>query len=161
MGGVTYELRNCLYSVNRIKYLVFYSGIIQADEQMTARYQLKVVTDFASAHTLRDYPGACSRMHGHNWKVELEVVATQLDNVGMGVDFKIMKQAANEVGDELDHRYLNDLEAFKEINPTAENIAAYMYKEISARINSDSIKVTALTLWETERACVRYSEENK
>ncbi len=128
---------------------------------MTARYQLKVVTDFASAHTLRDYPGACSRMHGHNWKVELEVVTTQLDKVGMGIDFKIMKQAANEVGDELDHRYLNDLEAFKKINPTAENIAAYMYKEISARINSDSIKVTALTLGETERACVRYSEENE
>ena len=128
---------------------------------MVARYQLKVVTDFASAHTLRDYPGACSRMHGHNWKVELEVVATQLDNVGMGIDFKIMKQAANEVGDELDHRYLNDLEPFKEINPTAENIAAYMYKAISDRVNNDSITVTAVTLWETERACVRYSEENE
>jgi 6-pyruvoyltetrahydropterin/6-carboxytetrahydropterin synthase len=127
---------------------------------MAARYQLKVVTDFASAHTLRDYPGACSRMHGHNWKLELEVVATQLDGVGMGVDFKVMKRAANEVGEELDHRYLNDLEPFKEINPTAENIAAYMYKEISARINSHNIKVTAVTLWETERACVRYSEEN-
>ncbi len=127
---------------------------------MTARYQLKVVTDFASAHTLRDYPGACSRMHGHNWKVELEAVATSLDDVGMGVDFKVMKQAAREVGGRLDHQYLNELEPFKEINPTAENIAAYMYKEISARINSKSIKVTALTLWETERACVRYSEEN-
>ena len=128
---------------------------------MAAQYQLKVVSDFASAHTLRDYPGACSRMHGHNWKVELEAVATQLDNIGMAVDFKVMKQAAREVSDELDHRYLNELDAFKEINPSAENIAAYMYKEISARINSATIKVTALTLWETERACVRYSEENK
>ena len=126
---------------------------------MTARYQLKVVTDFASAHTLRDYPGACSRMHGHNWKVELEAVASQLDDIGMAVDFKVMKQAAREIAERLDHRYLNDLEPFKEINPTAENIAAYMYKEISALINSDAIKVTALTLWETERACVRYSEE--
>lgn len=128
---------------------------------MAARYQLKVITDFAAAHTLRDYPGACSRMHGHNWKVELEAVATQLDDIGMGVDFKVMKQAAREVGGRLDHQYLNDLEPFKNINPTAENIAAYMYKEIAARINSDSIKVTALTLWETERACVRYSEENE
>ena len=128
---------------------------------MTARYQLKVVTDFASAHTLRDYPGACSRMHGHNWKVELEAVASQLDDVGMAVDFKVMKQAAREIGGRLDHRYLNELEPFKEINPTAENIAAYMYKEISAMINSDTIKVTALTLWETERACVRYSEEKE
>lgn len=127
---------------------------------MAAQYQLKVVSDFASAHTLRDYPGACSRMHGHNWKVELEAVATRLDDIGMAIDFKVMKQAAKTVSDELDHRYLNDLEPFKEINPTAENIAAYMYKEISARINSETIKVSALTLWETERACVRYSEEN-
>ena len=55
---------------------------------MTALYTLKIVTDFASAHTLRDYPGDCSRMHGHNWKVEVEVKARQLDAVGMGVDFK-------------------------------------------------------------------------
>jgi 6-pyruvoyltetrahydropterin/6-carboxytetrahydropterin synthase len=127
---------------------------------MAARYELKVVTEFASAHTLRDYPGACSRMHGHNWKVELEAVATALDEVGMGIDFKAMKKAANEVGDQLDHRYLNDLEPFKTVNPTAENIAAYMFREISGRLNSNTIKVTALTLWETERACVRYTEEN-
>lgn len=128
---------------------------------MAASYQLKVVTEFASAHTLRGYPGACSRMHGHNWKVELEAIATALDELGMGIDFKKMKNAANEVGDELDHRYLNELEPFTEINPTAENIAAYMYREISNRLNSDSIRVSAITLWETDRACVRYSEENQ
>ena len=128
---------------------------------MAARYQLKVVTEFASAHTLRGYPGACSRMHGHNWKLELEAVATSLDEIGMGVDFKQMKNAANAVGDELDHRYLNDLEPFKDVNPTAENIAAYMFKEISSRLNRDTIQVSAVTLWETDRACVRYSEENQ
>jgi len=126
---------------------------------MAASYLLKVVTEFASAHTLRDYPGACSRMHGHNWKLELEAVATTLDDVGMGIDFKKMKTAANEVGDRLDHRYLNDLEPFTGINPTAENIAAYMYREIAAKLNSDTIRVAAVTLWETDRACVRYSEE--
>jgi len=126
---------------------------------MSARYTLKVVTEFASAHTLRDYPGACSRMHGHNWKVELEAVASKLDDVGMGVDFKQMKTIAREVGDRLDHRYLNEIEPFTEINPTAENIAAYMYREISKQLNSDTITVSAVTLWETERACVRYSEE--
>jgi 6-pyruvoyltetrahydropterin/6-carboxytetrahydropterin synthase len=99
-------------------------------------------------------------MHGHNWKVETEVVTTALDGVGMGVDFKQMKAAANEIGDRLDHRYLNDLAPFDEINPTAENIAAYMFREISAKLNSDSVKVEAVTLWETDRACVRYSEDN-
>lgn len=126
---------------------------------MSARYTLKVITEFASAHTLRDYPGACSRMHGHNWKVELEAVATKLDEVGMGVDFKQMKTIAREVGDRLDHHYLNEIEPFTEINPTAENIAAYLYREISKQLNSESITVSAVTLWETERACVRYSEE--
>jgi len=128
---------------------------------MAVSYQLKVVTEFASAHTLRGYPGACSRMHGHNWKVELEAIATSLDEVGMGIDFKKMKNAANEVGDEMDHRYLNELKPFTEINPTAENIAAYMYHEISKRLNNESITVSAVTLWETDRACVRYSEENE
>lgn len=128
---------------------------------MAASYKLKVLTEFASAHTLRDYPGACSRMHGHNWKVETEVVATALDQVGMGIDFKRMKTAANEVGDRLDHQYLNELEPFDRINPTAENIAAYMYREIAARLNSETVTVRAVTLWETDRACVRYSEDEQ
>lgn len=127
---------------------------------MAASYRLKVLTEFASAHTLRDYPGDCSRMHGHNWKVELEAETSKLDETGMGIDFRKMKDAANEVGNELDHRYLNDLEPFTKINPTAENIAAYMYHEISSRLNNETIKVCALTLWETDRACVRYSEDN-
>ncbi len=125
---------------------------------MAAKYRLKVLTEFASAHTLRDYPGACSRMHGHNWKVETEVEASALDEVGMAVDFKQMKAAAREVGERLDHRYLNELEPFDKINPTAENIAAYMYREIADRLNSDTVKVCAVTLWETDRACVRYEE---
>jgi len=126
---------------------------------MSARYTLKVVSDFASAHTLRDYPGACSRMHGHNWKVEAEVVASQLDKVGMGIDFKKIKLSVKELTDVLDHRYLNEIEPFDSINPTAENIAAWLYKGLSEKLNNEHIQVSALTLWETERACVRYTEE--
>lgn len=126
---------------------------------MAARYTLKIITDFASAHTLRDYPGACARMHGHNWKVEVEVTASELDAIGMGVDFRVIKQAARDIAERLDHRYLNDLEPFVQINPTAENIAAYFHQELSAQLNNDSIRVHAVTLWETERACVRYAED--
>ena len=126
---------------------------------MTAIYTLKIITDFASAHTLRDYPGACARMHGHNWKVEVEVTASELDAIGMGIDFRVIKQAARDIADRLDHRYLNDLEPFVQINPTAENIAAYFHQELSAQLNNDSIRVHAVTLWETERACVRYVED--
>jgi 6-pyruvoyltetrahydropterin/6-carboxytetrahydropterin synthase len=126
---------------------------------MSAMYTLKIVTDFASAHTLRDYPGACARMHGHNWKVEAEVEAKGLDDVGMGVDFKVIRKATCELTETLDHRYLNEIEPFDRINPTAENIAAYLYKGLSDKLNNERIRVKAITLWETERACVRYQED--
>ena len=126
---------------------------------MSGRYTLKIVTDFASAHTLRGYPGACARMHGHNWKVEVEVVARALDDIGMGVDFKVIKQATREVAERLDHRYLNELEPFTDINPTAENIAAYFYRALSDTLNNQRVRVQAVTLWETERACARYAED--
>ncbi|BAZ93591.1 6-pyruvoyl-tetrahydropterin synthase [Thiohalobacter thiocyanaticus] len=126
---------------------------------MPARYTLKVLTEFASAHTLREYPGACARMHGHNWKVETEVDASALDEVGMGVDFKVIKNAARRIGERLDHRYLNEIEPFTEVNPTAENIAAYFYRELAAELNNDRIRIRSVTLWETDRACVRYTED--
>lgn len=127
---------------------------------MSATYTLKIVTDFASAHTLRGYPGACQRMHGHNWKVEVEVIATRLDNLGMGIDFKVIKQATRKIADQLDHRYLNELEPFTKINPTAENIAAHFYNELSGMLNNQDVRIHTVTLWETERACVRYSEDS-
>jgi len=123
-----------------------------------AVYTLKILTDFASAHTLRDYPGACSRMHGHNWKVEVEVKAEQLNATGMGIDFKEIQRATRQVTDELDHRYLNEIAPFDRINPTAENIAAHIFKCVSDLINREGLRVASVTLWETERACVRYEE---
>lgn len=121
-------------------------------------YTLKVVSDFAAAHTLRDYPGACSRMHGHNWKVEAEVEAVTLDDVGMGVDFKVIKNAVRVLTDHLDHQYLNEIAPFDSVNPTAENIAAHLFRGLSQALNDQRIRVKAITLWETDRACVRYTE---
>jgi 6-pyruvoyltetrahydropterin/6-carboxytetrahydropterin synthase len=126
---------------------------------MSATYTLKILADFASAHTLREYPGACSRMHGHNWKIEVEVTATALNEHGMGMDFKTIKTATRELAATLDHRYLNEIPPFDTVNPTAENIAQYFYQNLSQTVNIETAKVSAVTLWETDRACVRYSED--
>lgn len=125
---------------------------------MAAQYILKVHTEFAAAHQLHGYAGNCARMHGHNWKVEVEVTGTRLDGVGMVVDFKEMKRAAREVAKQLDHFYLNDIPPFDRINPTAENIAAWFYQEVGKRLNGEHARVSAVTLWETDRACVTYKE---
>lgn len=126
---------------------------------MSSIYTLKILADFASAHTLRNYPGDCSRMHGHNWKIEVEVTATELNNHGMGMDFKTIKTATRKLAKTLDHRYLNDIPPFDTVNPTAENIAQYFYQSLSKTINIDTAKISGVTLWETDRACVRYSED--
>ena len=127
---------------------------------MAGRYRMKIVTDFAAAHLLRGYPGICSRLHGHNWKVDVEVSATELDEIGMGMDFRDIKAATNELIGALDHRNLNDIPPFDEINPTAENISAYIFKGLSKELNNERVSIHAVTIWETDRACVTYSEED-
>lgn len=122
-------------------------------------YTLKIVADFAAAHTLRDYPGPCSRMHGHNWKIEVQASARELDAHGMVVDFKVLRQATREISDRLDHQYLNEIAPFDALNPTAENIAAYFHQQLQQRLNDDRIRIDAVTVWETERACATYATE--
>lgn len=125
---------------------------------MAACYTMRVVTDFAAAHALRDYPGVCARLHGHNWKVEVEVTAAQLNDIGMGLDFGDIKTAARQLIGELDHRNLNDISPFDTVNPTAENIAAYLFQNLSRELNTETVSVSKVTLWETDRACVSYTE---
>ncbi len=125
---------------------------------MSDLFTLKVSSDFSSAHTLRDYPGACSRMHGHNWKVEVEVEAAILDDMGMAIDFKRIRKLTRHVTDQLDHRYLNDISPFDSVNPTAENLARHLYREIASSLDDERVRVCAVTLWETDRACVKYSD---
>ena len=96
-------------------------------------------------------------MHGHNWKVEVEVCGNKLDNIGMVIDFKEIRNTTKGVVDQLDHRFLNDLDPFKKINPTAENIAQYIYKELSEIMNDKQIEVKSIKLWETEKSAVTFT----
>ena len=97
-------------------------------------------------------------MHGHNWKVEVEVCGNKLDNIGMVIDFKEIRNMTKNVVNQLDHRFLNDLIPFKVINPTAENIAQYIYEELTKAMNSkQQIRVKSIKLWETEKSAVTFT----
>ena len=121
-------------------------------------FVLKIVTDFASAHSLRDYPGDCARLHGHNWQVEVSVCSQVLDDSGIAIDFREIKKQTKLVVKRLDHQYLNDIKPFDVLNPTAENIAKYFFEEINILINNQDVKVKKVTIWETPRSAVTYSE---
>ena len=121
-------------------------------------FVLKIVTDFASAHSLRDYPGDCSRLHGHNWQVEVMVSSQVLDESGIAIDFREIKKQTKAVVKRLDHQYLNEIKSFDVLNPTAENISKYLFDEIGILINEENVKVKEVLIWETPRSAVTYSE---
>jgi 6-pyruvoyltetrahydropterin/6-carboxytetrahydropterin synthase len=109
---------------------------------MAGVYEVYIKTHFSAAHSLKGYQGDCARMHGHNWIIEVYVKCKELDDIGIGIDFRDIKTAVKEVINELDHFNLNDLPAFKEINPTSENIAKYLYHEIGKKFNSEVVRVS-------------------
>ncbi len=121
-------------------------------------FVLKIVTDFASAHSLRNYPGDCSRLHGHNWQVEVMVGSKELNNNGIVIDFRDIKKQTKIVVKRLDHQYLNKIVPFDKLNPTSENLAKYFFDEVGRLININDVKVKAVTIWETSRASVTYSQ---
>ncbi len=121
-------------------------------------YCLKISTSFASAHNLKNYQGECENLHGHNWKVDVSVTAKELDRAGLGIDFKILKKETKALLKTLDHKYLNELEPFYDMSPSSENIARYIFQELSARLNNDNIKVDCITVWESDVACASYYE---
>lgn len=125
-----------------------------------ATYLLKVLIEFSAAHDLRGYIGDCARLHGHNWKIEAEIKTSGVNEIGIAVDFKEIKSLMKEISDKLDHRYLNEIPPFDIINPTAENLAAWFYQQLAPLINNNSRQLKAISLWETERASVRYSEDD-
>ena len=137
-------------------------------------FQISRQIKFCYGHRLMNYRGKCRHLHGHNGRLIITLEASGLDDRGMVLDFsEITRVVSSWIDDHLDHRMVlaeddqivKILTDFGEpmflmnVNPTAENIAAYFHTELSAQLNSPGIRVHAVTLWETERACVRYVED--
>lgn len=121
-----------------------------------ARYELMVRTDFAAAHLLRGYPGDCARLHGHNWHVELYVECSDLDDIGLAVDYKVMKGELKAALAGWDHYNLNDIAPFDTINPSSENVARVLYEEMSRRLDNERLRVSRIVIGETCTARVTY-----
>lgn len=126
---------------------------------MSGIFEVCVTTDFSAAHSLRGYQGDCARVHGHNWIIEVFVRCKELDEVGIGIDFMDVKKAVKDVLQGLDHFNLNDLPAFRKVNPTSENIARFLYKELGNKLNSAVVKVSRIKVSETPGAGAFYWEE--
>ncbi len=121
-------------------------------------HELKIISHFDAAHSLRGYDGDCANLHGHTWTVEVLVEGSELNEIGILIDFKDLKKYTKELIKKFDHKYINDLPAFSEggLNPTAENLSKYIYDELDKSLATDRIGVKAVSVWESATACATY-----
>ena len=117
-------------------------------------FELTVEDTFDAAHALRGYDGPCENLHGHTWKVRIQLQGKKLNQIGLLEDFKVLKQELKQILDQFDHKLLNDVKPFEVDNPSSENLARYIYKEMKRRKNS----LAKVTVWESATSCASYWE---
>jgi 6-pyruvoyltetrahydropterin/6-carboxytetrahydropterin synthase len=122
-------------------------------------YRISVEEHFDAAHALRGYKGKCEALHGHRFKVVARIEASGLDDIGLAYDFTGLKAHLNEVIARFDHVNLNDIPPFDKLNPSSENIASTVYKELKSRLAGDKISLTAVEVWESPQTGVSYSPD--
>ncbi|MCK4307973.1 6-carboxytetrahydropterin synthase QueD [candidate division WOR-3 bacterium] len=113
---------------------------------------------FSAAHQLRGYPGECREVHGHNFRVKIAIQTSELKDLGFGMDFRELKQMLRDVIKKLDHRNLNEFPEFKEVNPTAENIAKYIWDSLNSKLKTQDSKLKEVQVWESDTNSVIYYE---
>lgn len=121
-------------------------------------YEVFIETSISSAHHLDDYPGPCARVHGHNWRIKVSVSCEELDGRGFGIDFLDLKSHLEEICAGLDHRDLNRLESFRGLNPTAENLARQIFRELARRVDDGRVRVSRVEVGETSESGAVYRE---
>jgi 6-pyruvoyltetrahydropterin/6-carboxytetrahydropterin synthase len=123
-------------------------------------FEVTVEQTFAAGHALREYKGKCENVHGHNYRVQITVEGERLNRIGLLVDFVELKRIVREVMERLDHQFINDLEPFTVINPSAENLAKYFYDEVSSRMATDNgdapTRIAQIKIWETDTSIAVY-----
>jgi 6-pyruvoyltetrahydropterin/6-carboxytetrahydropterin synthase len=132
-------------------------------------FEVSVDETFSAGHALRGYKGKCENPHGHNYKVRLTVQGPQLDSIGLLFDFVHLKQVLHAAINDMDHKYLNDQPPFIELNPSAENIAKYLYDEVARGLKElapvaatstidpkNAPRITSVTVWETDITSATY-----
>jgi 6-pyruvoyltetrahydropterin/6-carboxytetrahydropterin synthase len=120
-------------------------------------FEITIEETFAAGHALRNYRGKCENVHGHNYRCQVAVEGTTLDEIGLLVDFVELKRVVHAVLDRMDHQWLNEMPPFDALNPSAENMARYIYEEVSAALQArEGVRLASVRLWETDTASVIY-----
>jgi len=124
---------------------------------MPGQFEVMIERNFSSAHQLRGYKGKCENLHGHNYKIEIYARGSELNNIGLLVDFVELKQVADDLVAYVDHQNLNELEPFvEEQNPSAENVARFFLERLASKINDARVQIYKVRCFETPTSVATY-----
>jgi 6-pyruvoyltetrahydropterin/6-carboxytetrahydropterin synthase len=122
-------------------------------------FEVSVFHTFCAGHALRNYTGKCANVHGHNYRVQLIVQGTRLNEAGLLIDFADLKRAVREVSERIDHRFVNEIPPFDVINPSTENMAQWFYQEVGRLVPMpEGSRITEVRLWESDIQYASYRE---
>jgi 6-pyruvoyltetrahydropterin/6-carboxytetrahydropterin synthase len=119
-------------------------------------YEITIIKSFSAAHLLAKIGGKCEELHGHNFKAEVTLAAPDLNESGLLIDFRVVKKWLSVILDQMDHKHLNELPCFAGINPSAENIAKYIYTSMEPKATESQVRIARIKVWESENAAVAY-----
>ena len=123
-------------------------------------YELDITREFSAAHMLKGYDGLCSNLHGHNWTVQIFIRADRLDDIGIAADFTVIKRVLTEILAQFDHKYLNELPEFQDINPTSENIARILFEKLAPAVAKPGIKLDRVRVCESPTSGATYRPDD-
>ncbi len=133
--------------------------LINISAKARSVYEVSIKQSFSAAHILEEIGGNCENLHGHNFTVEVSVSSHKLKDAGILIDFKMLKEWTEEILNGLDHKYLNEVNYFKNISPSAENIAKFIYDRLTEKAKCHNLDVSQVIVWESEDARVTYRGE--
>jgi len=119
-------------------------------------YEVSIRKHFDAAHYLRGYQGKCETIHGHRYEVVVTVRARETDEIGLAYDFSVLKKKLGGILDRLDHRCVNDVPPFDEINASAENIARIIYQELHPMLQGTVAHLHSVQVFESPDSAVTY-----
>ena len=120
-------------------------------------FGISVTGHFCGAHRLNGYKGPCANLHGHNWEVEIFLQGAETNRLGMLVDYKLIKKTLQAALKKLDHQDLNALPAFRKMNPTAENIAKFIFDTLAPKLDSSPCRLIRVRISETPGTAAYYT----
>ena len=121
-------------------------------------YEVGIVEEFDAILSLKGDFGLATRLHGHTYRVKVAIQGDRLDEAGMLYDIGQLREGLKGILSHLHYQNLNEVDAFRDINPTVENVCKYISERLAPIVKRDRVRGLEVTVWESPTAFASYRE---